>query len=80
MRFFRGLSRNHGPPFFNGIVFRMYLSKSVGSFDNLDRFEQVFDQHDIPDPPEKFHGQLFDGMSSEKFHFWCFKGLYKQFY
>ena len=32
MRFFRGLSRNRSPPFFNGIDFCVHLSKSVGSW------------------------------------------------
>ena len=26
----------------------------VGAIDNLDRFEQVFDQYDIPEAPENF--------------------------
>ena len=29
---------------------------------------------------KKFYGRLFDALSSENTHFWCFIGLYKQFY
>eukprot|EP00493_Phyllostaurus_siculus_P020555 UN20880 len=45
----------------------------VGAIDNPGLFEQVFDL-------KKFYGRLFDALSSESTHFWCFIGLYKQFY
>ena len=38
-------------------------------------FEQVFDQYDIPEIPEKFQAQLFDSLSLENVHFLFLNGF-----
>ena len=47
----------------------------VGAIDNPDCFEQFFDQYGISEPPKKFYGRRFDGLSSENVHFWCYNGF-----
>ena len=41
----------------------------VGAIDNPGLLKQVFEQHDIPDVPEKISTRLFDSLSSENVHF-----------
>ena len=41
----------------------------VGAIDNPGLLEQVFEQYDIPDVPEKFRARLFNSLSSENVHF-----------
>ena len=71
--FYGGLSRNRCSPFsmVSFLACACPNRSGAGAVDDSDRFEKVFDQYDISEVHEKFHGRLFDGLSSENVHFWC---------
>ena len=63
VRFFRGVfSGRRGYHLFSMVSFFAYTCPNwsgVGAIDNPDRSEQVFDQYNIPEDPEKFSRTTF---------------------
>ena len=71
--FFRGAPGASGIHIFSVISFIACTCSNrlaVGAIDNPGLLEQVFEQYDIPDVPEKnFRVRLFDSLSSQNVHF-----------